>query len=86
MGFQRRVVDIVARKPEDHHVKIYTGDTMDNLKLAEKKQVPSLVCDRCGRDITDGEPCKAVTLWRGQVEPALWEVNFNMPILHESKH
>ncbi len=85
MGFHRRVVDIIARKPDDHTVSVYAGDSMDKLKLEKTIQVPSLVCDCCGRDIADGEPCKAVTMWRGPVPPEIWETAYNMPIFHESK-
>ena len=79
-GFHRRVVEIIAQKPENHTVTVYAGDNMDNLKKAETIQVPSLVCDHCGREIADGEPAKAVTMWRGK-EPELWETAYNKPII-----
>ncbi|MDE2096122.1 MAG: hypothetical protein KGL39_02680 [Patescibacteria group bacterium] len=78
-GFHRRVVEIVARKPDGHKITVLAGNDLGDLKVEKVTALPSLMCDRCGEPIPDGAPCKAVTVWRGP-EPEMWEHEFNQPL------
>lgn len=63
MGFEKRVVKIIAKKPDDHAI-IINGE--------KQAQMPSLVCDDCGDAIRDGTTAVAISLWRGGILEA-WE-------------
>jgi hypothetical protein len=82
-GFKRRVVDIVAKRPEDHKITELAGPDLDNMAVVTITMLPTLQCDRCGTPIPDGQPCKALTMWRAskEPEPCEWESEFNAPIL-----
>jgi hypothetical protein len=77
MGYNRRVVQIVAKKPADHGIKTYEGDSLDTLVETKSEQLSSLVCDHCGHIIPDGDPATATTLWRGE-EPESWEQEYTL--------
>ncbi len=74
-GFQRRRVEIRAKKPADHHVDFYTGESLASLAHTERRDLPSLMCDRCGKVIHNGDPAVAVTMWQGE-EPENWEKDY----------
>jgi hypothetical protein len=40
--------------------------------LAKAETVRSLMCDRCGVEIPNGQKVVAVTMWR-EMEPEMWE-------------
>lgn len=73
MGWQRRRVNIRAKKPAVHEVKFIAND-----KKAETITLPSLVCDDCGTPIKDGDAAVAVTMWRGNEfdKPYNWEKDY----------
>lgn len=72
MGFHRRRVEIMAKKPAELERKTYEGKSMADLRLVKVETLPSLLCDGCGCKIDDGTKAIAVTMWRGD-EPARWE-------------
>lgn len=76
MGFHRRVVQIKAKKPDDHEIKFFEGPSLDKLTETKTEQLQSLMCDDCGVSIADGEPAVATTMWRGD-EPEAWEQEYN---------
>lgn len=67
-GFKRRVVKIIARKPANHGVTYYAGDTIATLEKVAQKQLPCIQCDDCGTDIPDGALAVCISMWRS-VEP-----------------
>lgn len=69
-GWQRRCVNIWAKKPAVHEVKFTANDKTETITL------PSLVCDDCGTPIKDGDAAVAVTMWRGNDEPYNWEKDY----------
>lgn len=75
-GFKRRIVLIKAKRPANHEVKFYIGDTLESLKLDRTESLPSLMCDDCGLPINDGQDAAAITMWRGN-EPAPWEKEYS---------
>lgn len=64
-GFQRRCVELRARRPEGHGVRI-GGEFFPSR---------SLVCDDCGQAIADGARVMAITMWR-DIEPGPWEEDY----------
>ncbi len=66
MGWKRRRLSFVARKPREHYITTN----------GERKDV-ELSCDRCNGNI-HGMMAVAVTMWRKQHEhePLLWEPEF----------
>lgn len=66
-GLRGRRVQIMARKPEVHHITI-NGVPQEEMK--------SLRCDLCGDWIPDNTPAVAITIFtRGQKVPD-WESEF----------
>lgn len=78
MGFHRRIVEIVAKKPADHGIKFYEGNTLDDLKETKTVSLETLQCDDCGEPIGDGAGAFAVTMWRGDDEPDNWEAEYSL--------
>jgi DNA-directed RNA polymerase subunit RPC12/RpoP len=72
MGFRQRVKHLTARCPAGHGITITSGATVKTESLS------TLRCDSCGQPIADGQPCVAITMWRGQ-EPPLWETDYGTP-------
>ncbi|HEU4343711.1 MAG TPA: hypothetical protein VFU31_19345 [Candidatus Binatia bacterium] len=66
MGFKKRLVHLLAKKPADHAITI-NGE--------KQEQLPSILCDDCGEPIADGSPAVAVSMWRGD-EPGNWEQEY----------
>jgi hypothetical protein len=78
MGFNRRRVVIErARKPQDHAISTFVGESLGAMKLESVEQLASLVCDHCNEPIKDGSKCVAVTMWREQ-EPEPWENDYTL--------
>ena len=76
MGFQRRTVQGLAKKPEVHGITILKGG-----KEVSREELTTLQCDHCGLAIPDGSPIAAVTMWRTEREgePLAWENDFFQP-------
>lgn len=71
-GYQKRVLDIVARRPPNHAITFITDG------VSETEPLPSLMCDGCGAAIIDGSLAVAVTMWRPDREDALdWENEYS---------
>ncbi len=77
-GWQQRFVHGPVKKPVEHDIKVYSGPTLDTLKMVEVKHLPSLVCDRCNKPLDDGVNAVAVTMWRPrrEPEPDFWEKGY----------
>jgi hypothetical protein len=75
MGFKRRIVEITAKKPDDHKIEVFEGDNLASLESVEVRHLPSLMCDHCGASISNGSRAFAVTMWRGE-EPRNWESDY----------
>jgi hypothetical protein len=71
MGWHRKIVGILAKKPKTHNL-VFLSDSMP----PEVEALPSLFCDDCGEPIKDGERAFAVTMWRGDDEPEPWEEEY----------
>lgn len=72
MGFKRRLVHIEkAKRPADLAVDTYVGGELD-----EHREVPVIVCDHCDTKIPDGQPCVAISMWRGE-EMDAWESDYS---------
>lgn len=73
MGWKRRRVEIIAKKPAEHTVTTTVG--------GEKPVVanlPSIYCDQCGDPVKDGERAVAITEWQTsrEGEPGPWEQEY----------
>lgn len=55
MGFEKRFVKLVVKKPADHAISI---------NGVKQEQLPSILCDQCGTAIPDGTVGVAVSMWR----------------------
>lgn len=71
-GWKRRIVEIKAKKPEQHEIVTLCGGVESHEALS------SLYCDNCGIPIANGETAYAVTMWRGE-EIGDWEQDYSMP-------
>jgi hypothetical protein len=67
-----RPLHIIAKKPTEHFIKITDSKTGQT----ERSDLPTLLCDHCGQPIPDGAPAIAYTVWRGSIEPPVWENNY----------
>lgn len=67
-GFHRRIVPLLAKKPEVHGVTVN----------GEFHPMRSLVCDHCATPISDGTVAAAVTWWceHREGEPERWEKEY----------
>lgn len=72
LGWKRRRVQIVARKPETHEIVILSGVERKTERLR------SLVCDACSVPIADGTNAYALTEWQEsrEGEPGPWEKEY----------
>jgi hypothetical protein len=68
---ERRVAIAHARRPPGLARTITTFGKQGE-KEVETELVRTLECDTCSAEIEDGQPCTAVTHWRG-TEPEQWE-------------
>ena len=68
-GFHQRITHLLAAAPPHHSITITNGDN------SQTEHLESLICDSCGQSIPDGQPCVAITMYRGQ-PPVLWEPEF----------
>lgn len=75
MGWQHRIVNLVAKAPDSHCIKV---NNFDGVTLATQK-LTALVCDLCGVHISDGSLTVAITMWR-EAEIAEWEGGYGVVI------
>lgn len=77
-GWNQRFVHGHAKKPAGHEIKIYTGGSLDKLKLDKTIRPASLVCDHCNEQLPDGTGSVAITMWRParESEPDDWEKKY----------
>jgi len=73
MGWKRRRVQLRAKKPPVHDVKIIV-----NGELKHTQHLPSLVCDACNAPLPDVTPAFALTEWQEnrEGEPGQWEKEY----------
>ena len=76
-GWKIRIVQLGrAQQPANHNTTITTYNKSSAYPATiEVVQNASLVCDTCGEAINNGDPCVAITMYRG-VEPPAWEQEF----------
>lgn len=76
-GWQHRSTLLSIKKPADHSVTVKTDSE------TKTEQLESIMCDKCGRAILDGEIALAVTMWRdGEIAP--WEGDYGVVIPPEA--
>lgn len=68
-GWQRRVVPLRVKKPQDHIIVVN----------GEREELANIMCDDCGKVINDGTAALAITMWRGS-EIESWEQEYGEPI------
>lgn len=73
VGWQRRRVEIRAKKPAQHNIQI-----LESGKTEQVISLPSIVCDGCGEALRDGSKAYAITEWRKdrEGEPGQWEQEY----------
>lgn len=75
-GWKRRVIQGVVHKPDVHEIHIRSGTPWAPTGPETVIPLPSLMCDLCGEPIPDGTKAMAITQWKGETEPLLWEREF----------
>ena len=77
-GWKSRRVQIQAKKPEKHEVRIFAGDSMETLQPVKTITLVTLHCDACNCPLPDGSPAFAITDWQESCEgePGPWEQEF----------
>jgi len=74
-GFQVRVVLIEVKKPEQHGIDVYEGNSLSAMALTKHEELPAIMCDDCNQAIPDGTRAYAISMWRGG-EMGAWEQEF----------
>jgi hypothetical protein len=66
-GWQKRIIPLRCAKKPDEHFMLVNGTRYD---------IPSLICDDCGKKLEDGSDAFAVTMWQGEDAPPDWESDY----------
>lgn len=79
LGWKRRRVQIRAKKPEVHEIKVLSGKSIESLAPTKTITLASLMCDGCGAPLEDGTPAFALTEWQEsrEGEPGPWEKDYS---------
>lgn len=73
-GWRLRKLQGLAHKPPVHNTTTTTIEKgRQTMKVIE--ELPTLLCDLCGKSLPDGTPAIATTQWRS-VEPPDWESEY----------
>lgn len=74
-GFKERRVPITKARRPAGLARTWHTISAEGERTKDTELVRTLQCDACSAEIEDGQPCTAVTHWRG-VEPDKWEKEY----------